>query len=546
MNADEKSLSDHRGPDGQQAPDGLAREWPSAADFRKSIRLEFTLYVSAIILVLMAITGYVISSQYVKTVSHGIVDKLLVQARSYSGPAGKLMIAESGPDALLLNNICKRMAGDNPDVFWAGIAGTDGVFLAHTDLGQVVASRRLGPVGDQRFSEMLRAGEGLAIRGDTICIAVPVYENDLALGSLAVAASSSPIRKARTASILTVASITVAMMLVGAPATIWLLRRKLRPIGVITDHLKRVKFDDISLDIPFTSSNEFGFLAETIRVMGRRLKLAQREIVEKERMSRELEIAHELQAGMLPKAYPKGTRFELAGAYTSAKEVGGDYYDFIEYDDGRLGILIADVSGKSLPGMLFMLLTRDIVKTLARSFADPADLLCQLNRQLLGDMRKGMFVTMAFGILDRESGTFAFASSGHNPLVVVRGATGAVEQIKTKGFPLGMVGPEAYRQRLESREIALGPDDWVVLYTDGVNEAKNRLGEEFGMDRFIDMIGPRRAVSADRLVTDVLAGLKEFVGEAVQYDDITLLALKWTGEPADTKSMPATESMNVA
>jgi sigma-B regulation protein RsbU (phosphoserine phosphatase) len=232
----------------------------------------------------------------------------------------------------------------------------------------------------------------------------------------------------------------------------------------------------------------------------------------------------------------------VAGAYISAKEVGGDYYDFIEYDDGRLGILIADVSGKSLPGMLFMLLTRNIVRTLARSLADPAKLLCEVNRELLRDMKKGTFVTMAFGVLDRQTGRFVFASSGHNPVLVVRGAKGHVATVKTKGFPLGMVGPEAYEKRLESREITLGTDDWVVLYTDGVNEAKDEAGEEFGEDRLTEMIARWRGASADEMVSQVLAHQQEFVGNAVQYDDITLLALKWTGKHADTELKRPTET----
>jgi serine phosphatase RsbU (regulator of sigma subunit) len=531
----------NKGPGNTPSPAG---EWPKASQFKKSIRLEFTLYVSAIMLVLMAITGYVISSQYVRTVSRGVADKLLVQARSYSGPAGKLMIAESGPDALLLNNICKRIAGDNADVYWAGITGPEGTFLAHTDISQAAASRRMDRVGADLFADMVRDAEGLAVEGDTIYITVPVSENRIALGNLVVAASSGPIKSARKASILTVVSITVAVILVGVPATILMMRRKLRPIGIITEHLKRTNLDEIALDIPFRSTNEFGFLAETIRVMGRRLSSAKKELVEKERMSRELEIARDIQTSMLPKAYPKGPRFDVACAYVSAKEVGGDYYDFIEYDDRTLGILIADVSGKSLPGMLFMLHTRDIVRTLARTLRDPARLLCQLNGELVGSLSKGMFVTMLFGVLDRQTGRFEFASAGHNPLLVVRGATGTVESIKTKGYPLGMIDPATYEKRLERAEVALGADDWVVLYTDGMNEARNAKGAEFGVERFTELIARERNTGAVDLVSRVLADQQRFVDGTVQYDDITLVALKWRGQNADNNNVAVRRGAN--
>jgi serine phosphatase RsbU (regulator of sigma subunit) len=512
----------------------LATEaWPEPSQFKKSIRLEFTVYVSGIIIILMLVTGYVISSQYVKTVTENVVDKLLVQARSYSSPAGKLIISADGPDALLLNNICKKLADDNPDVHWAGIAGDDGVFLAHTDIKQVVSSGKIRRYAASGFFDVLRSNESFAIASDTIYISVDIRENNLRLGTLAVAASAGPILAAKKTSVLTVAYITAAMVLLGIPGTIMVLRRKLQPIGVITDHLKSVDLENLSIDIPVRSRNELGFLAETLRVMGSKLNAAKVALLDKERMEREYEIAREIQANILPKEYPCGEDFEIAGAYRSAKEVGGDYYDFIEFDKRHLGILVADVSGKSLPGMLVMLMTRDIVKEVARSFREPGRVMAEVNRRLLPNIKKGMFVTMFFGVLDREEGRFRYASAGHNPLILLSGETGAAELIKTKGYPLGMVPPEMYEKRVECREIVLKEADWLLQYTDGVNEAQDAEGNEFGMERFARMAEAYRDLSAENLVERILAGHAEFVGGAQQYDDITLLALKWTARVAD-------------
>jgi serine phosphatase RsbU (regulator of sigma subunit)/uncharacterized membrane protein affecting hemolysin expression len=523
----------------------LMTDWPQPSQFRKSIRLEFALYVSAIIVTLMLVTGYVISSQYVKTVTRSVADKLLVQARSYSEPAGKLMISGGGPDALLLNNICKKLADGDPNVYWAGIADDRNRVIAHTDIKQVIRGAQMRRVTAGEFQDMLKSQEGFSLERDTVFIAVPIAENNVTLGNLSVAASAAPIRKARTTSILTVASISIVMIGIGIPLTIAVLRRRLRPIRLITDHLKAVDLYDISLDIPVRSENEFGYLAETIRVMGSKLNVAQKELVEKERMTRELEIAREIQASILPKGYPRGAEFELAGTYRSAKEVGGDYYDFIEFDDNHLGILIADVSGKSLPGMLVMLITRDIVKRLARSVQDPAELLTAVNADLVGNIKQGMFVTMFFGVLDKSTGEFTFASAGHNQLIYVPGDTGKVELVKTRGFPLGMVDSDTYRKRIESGRIVLSADDWLVQYTDGVNEAQNTAGEEFGLERVTRIIEDHRDGAPQGLVGDILREHNLFVGEAPQYDDITLLAIKWTGRTADirTGAMEATENV---
>jgi serine phosphatase RsbU (regulator of sigma subunit)/uncharacterized protein (UPF0333 family) len=525
--------------------DNIAKNWPEASQFKKSIRLEFSLYISGIILTLMLLTGYVVSTQYVKTVTQNILDKLLVQTRSYSEPAGKLIIAADGADALLLSNICKKLSNDNQDIYWAGITDKEGFFLAHTDIKQVVVAGRMRPVSTNESPITLRLGEEFDIRADTIHISVPIREGGVVVGKLTVAASTEPIHRARNASILLVAVITMVMILTGISITMVALRHKLRPISVITDHLKNIDFNNVSFNIPITSKNEFGYLAETIRVMGSKLNIAQKELIEKERMSRELEIAREIQANILPKASPSGAHFDLAVTYGSAKEVGGDYYDFIDFDEDQLGILVADVSGKSLPGMLVMLLTRDIIKQLTRSIRQPTELLAALNRELLVNIKKGMFVTMFFGILDKRTGKFCFASAGHNPLILLKRETGKAQLIKTKGFPLGMVDPVMFEKRIEGGEITLSGNDWLILYTDGINEAQNSLGEEFGIERLVASIESYQDLTPRRFVRELLGQHELFVGDAEQYDDITLLAIKWMGRSADIRTETTQKVANV-
>ena len=371
---------------------------------------------------------------------------------------------------------------------------------------------------------------------DTIRVQIPIKENGILVGRLALASSSDQIAAARRDSITTVASITVIMILLGLPLTMLVLNRKLRPVSIIADSLKQVDIEEISLDIPVRSKNEFGYLAETLRVMGARLNVARRELIENERMARELEIAREIQANILPREYPVDPRLEFAGAYSSAREVGGDYYDFIEFGEDSLAFLVADVSGKSLPGMLMMLLTRDMVRRIARPDRSPAEVLTEVNDDLLGNIKKGMFVTMFYGLLEKSTGRFSFASAGHNPLIKVNDATGETALIKTRGFPLGMMPRPAFEARVEGKELILGPNDWLLQYTDGINEAQNEAQEEFGMDRFVDLVRARTAFSAHRMVEETLAEHRNFVGKAPQYDDITLLAMKWKGSIVDNSN----------
>ncbi len=507
--------------------------WPESSRFRRSIRVEFSIYISAIVLALMFVTGWVMTDMYVTKATEQVINEALVRVRSYSGPAGKLIISNDEPDALMLNNVLKKLSEDYPDTYWAGITDQHDVFLAHSDIKQVISSQKLTLSQAVDHSELLDSGETLCIKGDTIFLSVPIKENDLLLGTFALASSTHRINEARYESIKTVLTITLIMMLVGVPATLLVLHRKLRPVSIITDHLKEVSFDDISLNIPIDTKNEFGYLAKTLGVMGKKLNQARLDVIERERINRELEIAREIQSNMLPRQYPVGTSFQIAGNYRSAKEVGGDYYDFIEFDEENIGIIVADVSGKSLPGMLVMLLTRDIIKKVARNIIKPAELLTEVNAELQENIKRGMFVTMFYGVLNKKSGRLSFASAGHNPLIKLSTETGNHELIKTRGYPLGMMPTKQFASRIEEAQINLGEGDWIVQYTDGINEARNGASEEFGMERFISILRADRELPPEKLVARVMEGVEGFVGDSPQYDDITLLALKWTGLSVD-------------
>jgi sigma-B regulation protein RsbU (phosphoserine phosphatase) len=358
-------------------------------------------------------------------------------------------------------------------------------------------------------------------------ITIPIQEGAVGLGNLAMASSLDAMREARNRNIETVVVITALFMLVGVPLTILRLRQKLRPISDIASQLKQLNLDTLTTRITHRGNNEIGYLAETLRVMGTKLSQAQSEHLEKERVAQELQIARDIQARILPHEYPSAERFSFAGTYRSAREVGGDYYDFIQLDDCHLAFIIADVSGKSLPAMLVMLLTRDIVKRYSHTIHEPVDLLSAVNRDLYSNIRPGMFVTMVYGLLNTQTGQCRTASAGHNSVIKVDGRTCKCHRIKTKGFPLGLVDADTFDKRIEAGEFQLKPADWLVLYTDGINEAKNEAGEQFGMDRLLTQISVNQSKTPEEMVTHSMEKLDQFVGDATPYDDLTLMVMKW-------------------
>lgn len=511
-------------------------KWPDLKNYPRSMRLHFSIFVGAIILTLMTITGVVVSEKHASTMTAAVVERLMAQARSYSSSAGKHFLTADGPDALMLNNICRKLSDESPDIYWAVIADSTKKMIAHTDVRKVASVGRLPHWQGTQTWEWLRPNESYSVAGDTIRINVPILERGLVIGQLELAASSESIRTARMQSLITMGSIAVIVLLIGLPLTTFLTHRKLRPISVITEHLRATKPDNPLIDIPLNTKDEFGYLADTLRIMGDQVREAQREAIERERMAKELEIARDIQANILPKSFPKGNKIESFGYYESARQVGGDYYDFFELDSRRLGFLVADVSGKSLPGMLVMLLTRDIVRQAVANVSNPAELLKEVNRELKPNIRRGMFVTMFFGILDRETGRFDFACAGHNPLLQVPSNGGKVAQYKPDGFPLGLMAPEQFDKQIKTESISLAPGDTLIQYTDGINEAQNSNQEEFGMERFVATFEQSRASTIRDLVESAMTEHRSFVGSADQYDDITLVAVKWLPDATDMKS----------
>ncbi len=521
-----------------EAPKDPMLPWPSASKYRRSIRREFAIYVGGLVVILMLVTGIIITNKLVTTVTQNVVETLLVQARSSAGAAAKQVIAADGPDVLMLTDICSKLKAESPPCGWAAIAGGDGRFLAHTDMRQVISGTSFHLIPSSGYDGTLRKGEILQVNADSIIVAVPIIEQGLILGTLVTSSSKRQIAAVRRSALVTMSVFTLVMAAIGVALTAVVLRRRLRPLSLITDSLRNVETGSLTLDPPVRDKNEFGFLADTLRVMGTRLEHAKQLAVEADRMSRELDIAREIQSNILPKSYPEGDGYQFAGTYRSARTVGGDYFDFIELGADKLAVIIGDVSGKSLPGMLVMLLTRDLVLKHARRSVGPAELLSAVNKDLLPEVRKGTFVTMFCGILDTTTGLLRFASAGHNPLIHVVSATQEQRLIKTKGYPLGLMSADQFDRRIESGQIQLADDDWCVLYTDGINEAMNASNAEYGMDRFLSIANRSAALPAADFTRAIMDDIESFVGASPQADDITLVSLKWarrlTNQPTDT------------
>lgn len=256
--------------------------------------------------------------------------------------------------------------------------------------------------------------------------------------------------------------------------------------------------------------------------------LVRQEARAKQQIDAEMRAAGAIQRILLPDQDPSLPGFTVAGQNIPARILSGDFYDYIELGDGRLGVVIADVSGKGTAAALISAMCRAVMRTVAPRESSPAAVLARVNRQLFPDIREDMFITMAYLILDPASGHLLYARAGHTPPLVWRAATGQVETLTAPGMAVGIDKGEAFERVARNISITLDPGDTLLLYTDGINEATDSKELMFGEERIERALAMRASQGPRAVVQGLLQEIDVFVGGRRSLDDITLIAVRKT------------------
>ena len=314
-------------------------------------------------------------------------------------------------------------------------------------------------------------------------------------------------------------------------------------LNKINDTLAQITEGDLNVTVDVRSNTEFASLSDDINSTVATLK---RYIAEAAaRIDKELEYAKQIQLSALPTNFPNEDDYSIYAQMIAAKEVGGDFYDFYKLSDTTVAFLAADVSGKGIPAAMFMMTAKTIIKDLAESGMTVNDIFTKANEKLCENNESGMFVTAWMGILDLTTGNVQFANAGHNP-PVLKHADGSFEYLKTRaGFVLAGMEGVHYR----AGELTLYPGDRLFLYTDGVPEATNSDNKLYGENRLLAFMNRNSDMKATEFLPALKANIDEFVGEAPQFDDITMLMFDYKpkkgGERMTQKTFPAnTEALS--
>ncbi|MGB3241746.1 MAG: PP2C family protein-serine/threonine phosphatase [Candidatus Omnitrophota bacterium] len=302
-----------------------------------------------------------------------------------------------------------------------------------------------------------------------------------------------------------------------------------KPLGRLVKGMEEIRSGNLNHKINLGTADEWGRLGENFNAMAFDLKDHIRNITEitaeKERLNRELEIAAELQQAILPQYTLDVKELDMAGVSLPARQVGGDYFDYIDREDGHnIGFVIADATGKGLPSSIFMTNSKSIFKVITTGEESPAKVIQNTNDQVIKDITfsSGMFTTMFYGIYDKDKRVFRYCNAGHNPPLFVDKKNSRVSLLSSHGCPVGIMEDQVYGES----EINLSEGDTVILYTDGVVEALDKNRQMFGLQRLMKIGLDSVDLSAQEIVEKIKDSVFDFAGTQSQFDDLTLLVFR--------------------
>jgi len=493
---------------------------------RISIKFQFSFFIILFTLFLTGSTLYFTLSEEREVLTH---------ERIYMGQSLVRNLASGSKEALLLEDelyavdiINDMMKNDyEKDIRYIFVTDQNGRVVAHSE------TRFMDSVFTDsltRFTLRLNAPAMHRIRAkdeEVLDFSHPIFENvnKKKIGTARIGLSSASVKRVVERALKKVLSTSLFILLIGLIASIIWVRIVTKPISVLAKGAEIIGTGDLRHRFNVRSRNELGELAEILNKMTQDLEEAQKEIIAKHRLEHEIDLAKSIQARLLPDRIPEVKRADIAAFYRSAREVGGDYYDFINVDDEHLGLLVADVSGKSIPAAFMMGITRAMVRALAPNDPSPANVLACVNEVLKDNLNKGMFVTMLYVVLNLKTFNVKIASAGHDPLFYFRKKTGEYRLIRPRGLALG-IGKDTFRKKIGEEEISLESGDLLALTTDGVNEASNAAEAFYGDNRLFEFLVKNAPQNVNFIMDGLVADIERFYRGDPQSDDITMVMLK--------------------
>ncbi len=447
------------------------------------LRVKFSVWTFFIVSVIIGAAFYYVNSRTTAEVYQHLDETVMALGKTIADQAAGYTI--NGRSDVEFDDLAVSFVRANPMLTLVVLTDSFNLITAHSNdirnirgQYQPPESVRGAPMGStQRY----------AISGVEVnYLSLPIKSGEKVLGAVHVTYSSAPIHRQLSEARKRILLFTGFLLLIGVAGIYLLSNYFVRPIVKITQRVRRFSSGDLETELPLEGADEFFEIASALNDMMTRLSRDRRNVIERERMAKEIEFASQIQKTLLPGTLPKIPGLEIDAYYRAASMVGGDLYDVFEIQPGRYCLVVADVSGKGVPASLVMSMLRTVFQITASKYATAKGTLVAVNDYLSRNMPPGMFITVMAGFYDSANRRFSFVSAGHNPMLYYTARTKEVTRLNPAGMPLGVpvtLG-KGFADGLEEVTIEVAEGDVFILYTDGITEATNREGKQYGTDRF--------------------------------------------------------------
>lgn len=518
----------------------ISRTMPGQISWRDSLRFKFTLRASIGLFMLIAIISVFTIAHQTRSIKEQKTTQWLERRRLAENLANKSKDLLLSPESYSieqtnLSAYLSKLLESNESMSYAQVVSPGGEILASSRIDDIF-SAYVEPAGERLLVEENQVS-WLRYRADDRFIreiSFPVRVRDtesnrlLTLGTLYLGVYEDSIESTVADSRAMTILLLIGIFLLGILLITLLVSIFVKPIQTLTDGVRAIGEGSFDGQISIEGPAEIGAIASVFNEITQKFKKAQNSILEQEKLQKEMEVAKEIQQSLLPKKMPDVSGYDIAPLYQAAAEVGGDYYDFVEVDEDTIGVVVADVSGKGVPGSLVMTMIRTALRMEARGNKNASDVMSKMNEFVTDDMKKGMFVTMFYVILDSQNRIISYASAGHNPMILYRYETNETYFLNPRGFPVGISLPDEtlFRKSINVEKIKLKKDDMLLIYTDGVTEAMNSRRDQYGEERLLAMIKQYGHLHPKAFIDKLEIDIKKFTGGNPQNDDITIVAIK--------------------
>jgi serine phosphatase RsbU (regulator of sigma subunit) len=428
-------------------------------------------------------------------------------------------------DPVTLITLAVEAVRNNPGVDYVVITDRNEKILAHS-----IQDKR-GEIFQLENPEILEDFTGVShavIEGNSVwniavLISGPGTERDF--GKVHVGVSTREVAKVIQTNLTRLGIACLILLTISGVISFFMVKVLVQPIRELSAAASEIGKGSLVIELPVRSSDELGHLVANFNSMVSNLAAAEKVKLEKERIQGELNVAHTIQSGLIPLKGPEIKDLDIDFTCIPAKELGGDFLDWFMLEKGKkLGILIADVSGKGVPAALHMANLRNLFRFAVHESSDPAVVVKRVNSFAWPDLKGESFVTLTYLVLDLITFKMDIVTAGHDPLIYWPKARSEPEYIRGKGMPIGIAEPEDFDFVLKSVSKVLNPGDLIFLYTDGITEAMNEKQEQFGRDNMVKVLANMpNALAAKEII---LKAVREHANGVEQSDDITLFALK--------------------